>query len=511
MTNSYESEDWNDTVAVEDEDTAPMALADAAGPIWAVGEARPYPPERVSLGRWMLGGLKAGFFVSPGVGHAQPSPFQVLLLTVLASGLLLGLARLEVPGPAIFDWRAWLVPWWMTLLSLWGAWFALPPERVAEIDDDPWHLRGLGTWFALSSGVALPAQLVLQALSIAVVREWLPAQTVALQWIYWGLYLGLSVWLWAAVVRLTARFAGPRWRLGLFATLLAGLFALAIWQFPDRPWAPDESAELAAADTPEPPRLHLSQAVFEAQQALWPAAEQGLAAQREGVVDVYGLVFAPDGSEAVFRRESQLVADVLRQRFDAEGRVLHLLNNPETATTLPWATPENLGRAIGLLATHMDREHDLLVVYLSSHGAQNFQLSASNDPLEVAPVDPGLLRRLLDEAGIRHRVIMVSACFAGGWIEPLATDTSLLITASDAEHTSYGCGRLSELTFFGRAMVDEQLRQTHSFTQAFERARLVIGKREVEAGKPDGPSNPQMRLGAGLVPVLGALEARLGP
>src|SRR5450830_1178074 len=147
MTNSYESEDWNDTVAIDDEDTAPMALADAAGPVWAVGEARPYPAERVSIGRWMLGGLKAGFFV----------------------------------------WRAWLVPWWMTLLSLWGAWFALPPERVAEIDDDPWHLRGLGTWFALSSGVALPGQLVLHALSIAVAREWLPAQALAIHWIYWGL------------------------------------------------------------------------------------------------------------------------------------------------------------------------------------------------------------------------------------------------------------------------------------------------------------------------------------
>jgi hypothetical protein len=106
-------------------------------------------------------------------------------------------------------------------------------------------------------------------------------------------------------------------------------------------------------------------------------------------------------------------------------------------------------------------------------------------------------------------VILVSACFSGGWIEPLASDTSLVITASDAEHTSYGCGRLSELTFFGRALFDEQLRQTHSFTQAFERARPVIARREVEAGKPDGPSNPQLRLGAGLTPVLGELELRL--
>jgi hypothetical protein len=98
MTRGKPPEDWNDTVAIDDEDTAPLALADAAGPLWAVGEARPYPPERVSVGRWMLGGLRAGFFLSPGVGHAQPSPWQVLLLSLLASGLLLGLARFEVTG-----------------------------------------------------------------------------------------------------------------------------------------------------------------------------------------------------------------------------------------------------------------------------------------------------------------------------------------------------------------------------------------------------------------------------
>jgi hypothetical protein len=156
---------------------------------------------------------------------------------------------------------------------------------------------------------------------------------------------------------------------------------------PRPPWAPDDSAELAANASPEPERLRLSQAVFEAQQGLWPVAEQACWRSARGVVDVYGLVFAPDGEEEVFRRESQLVADVLRQRFDAEGRVLQLLNHPATATTRPWATPENLARAVKLLAARMDREHDLLVVYLTSHGAQNFQLAASLDPLEVAPID----------------------------------------------------------------------------------------------------------------------------
>ena len=41
-----------------------------------------------------------------------------------------------------------------------------------------------------------------------------------------------------------------------------------------------------------------------------------------------------------------------------------------------------------------------------------------------------MLRAALDESGIRNRVIAVSACFSGGWIEPLATDSTLIMTAA---------------------------------------------------------------------------------
>jgi hypothetical protein len=227
------------------------------------------------------------------------------------------------------------------------------------------------------------------------------------------------------------------------------------------------------------------------------------------VRDVYGLVFAPYASEDVFLRESTMVAELLAQRFDAQGRVLHLVNHASTSERLPWATTLNLRRAIEALADRMDREQDVLVVYLTSHGASNFRLAASHEPLQVDSLSPIELRRMLDEAGIRHRVIAISACYSGGWIGPLASDTTLVMTAADADHTSYGCGRRSELTFFGRAVFDEQLRKTHSFEQAFAAAVPVIRQRENEAGKPDGFSNPQISVGAKIRPVLDEIAQRL--
>jgi hypothetical protein len=200
---------------------------------------------------------------------------------------------------------------------------------------------------------------------------------------------------------------------------------------------------------------------------------------------------------------------MLRERFDAQGRVLQLLNHAETTNTLPWATPLNLRRAIEAVAGRMDRKQDVLVLYLTSHGARNFELAASHWPLEVPTLTPTELRKALDDAGIRNRVIAISACYSGGWIDPLATDTTLIMTAADATHTSYGCGRRSELTFFGRALWDEQLRRTHTFEDAFAGAVPVIRQREADAKKADGFSNPQIRVGAGIRPALAEVARRL--
>jgi len=84
------------------------------------------------------------------------------------------------------------------------------------------------------------------------------------------------------------------------------------------------------------------------------------------------------------------------------------------------------------------------------------------------------------------------------------------MTAADATHTSYGCGKRSELTYFGRAMYDEQLRNTTlSFETAFAAARPLIKKREEEVGKDDGYSNPQIKVGTAIRPRLEALQERL--
>jgi hypothetical protein len=459
-------------------------------------------PAHLRLRDWLVEGMRAGFFLRPRVGNGQPTPAQVVALLLAISVLEIGLARLEVAGPANFDLRGWLSPWWSAAALVLVAWWALPAPEEREDPDGP---SGLAAWVALWMAAVFPVNTVSQLLGIAQSHDALPDWLNNSAWAAWAIYLALWGWTVVAVLRLSTWFGVARWRLGALGLAMIALFGISAWQFPDRPW----QAEVTQGQGEGPPRLELSQETFEIQQALWQKTVSGIEAERPGVVEVYGLVFSPYAGEDVFLRESSLVARLLAERFDAQGRVVHLANHPSTALTHPWATPANLQRAIEALAARMDRDNDLLVVYLTSHGASDFRLAAANDPLAVEPVSPGELRQALDQAGIRNRVIAISACFSGGWVGPLASDTTLVMTAADATHTSYGCGKLSELTFFGRAVFDEELRKTHSFEQAFAAAVPVIRQREIDAGKDDGFSNPQISVGEKIRPVLKALEERL--
>jgi hypothetical protein len=490
-----------------------MTAFDAQPTLPGIPEAPPSRDEAgtgLPLWRWMLEGLRAGIFLKPRVAARVPTPLQILLMTVLVLGLELALSRLEVPGPAHLDLQAWLSGWWTAGVFLGLAWWALPvPGTAPDAGPDEAageRLMGVAACFVLWLLSSLPATAVYQGVIAALAQGWLKGAVFSSPWIYWSFYGLFIAWGVGTAVVLVWRFAGWSWRTAVFALVLLASTGLMAWQFQARTWQEDYAARDAAA---ERPRLQLSQQTFEAQQALWEKTMAAIAHQRPGVTDVYALVFAPYAAEDVFLRESTLVSRVLAERFDAEGRVVHLVNHVSTTQTHPWATALNLERAIDAIAQRMDRDKDVLVVYMTSHGASDFKLAASHWPLQVPPVTPGELREALDKAGVRNRVIAISACYSGGWVDALAGDTTLVMTAADATHTSYGCGRRSELTFFGRAMFDEQLRKTHSFEQAFARAVPLIRQREIDAGKDDGFSNPQIRVGAGIGPVLRALEKRL--
>ena len=232
-----------------------------------------------------------------------------------------------------------------------------------------------------------------------------------------------------------------------------------------------------------------------------------LAPQRPGVEDLYFVGAAGYASEDVFFNEAGLAADLLRARFDTDHRSLLLVNNPKTVHVLPVASATSLRLALEAVGRTIDPEEDVVFVFLTTHGGGDHQLAMEFWPLQLDGITPAALKSMLDEAGIRWRVIAISACYAGGFVEPLKDERTLVMTAADADNTSFGCGADSDLTYFGKAYFDEALRNTYSFARAFEAARVAIGKREQSLGLT--PSNPQIFVGEAIAEKLQRMERRL--
>ena len=471
----------------------------------------------MSFGPWLREGARTLFFRSPRSAVLQAGPATVAMLLALMLGLVIGVQRLAIDGPARFDFTAIQSGWLTTLLALGACWIVVRRRDAAGLSDRP----PIATLFAL-----LLAQQLLLSVLLGVVYAgtalWVPVPApIDIDALLDTVWMASLVWVALAALVLLWREAPPglavRASVVVYAVLSAALQVAA----PEAPFWVDRADLAADAVAPTdhdsatteadsgPAPLALSQEMIEAQARTLPAALDALAPGRPGVVDLYAITFAPYADEDVFSHEATLVTDLMRSRFDAPQRVVQLQNHAHSVATLPWATPLNLHRTIQRMAAVMNRDEDILFIHLTSHGARDGQLAASFDPLEVDSVTPQQLNTWLDEAGVRYRVISISACFSGSWVAPLSGPGTLVMTAADADHTSYGCGSLSPLTFFGRAMYDEQLRHTHSFEDAFAAVRPVIAQREKEAGKTDGYSNPQIAVGAAIRGPLRSLQQRL--
>ncbi len=457
------------------------------------------------LAAWLTEGARSAVGLRPRWAALQATPASVAVLVALSCLIDLALGRVYIDGPAQFYWRAVEFGWLGTLLTLWLCWLLLPGAPLHD-DAPPERAPSAAALFALLVAQAVVLMLLQGLVSVPLLHLGLydeAALGAAGLWLGWWLPLAWQAVAGLLLIWRSGAAAAPA-RRAIAAVAFVAPFALWFNDAPVRFWYPESPPQAAGEDD-----FVLTQELLERQPALLADRLGALARQRPGHVDLYGITFAPYADEKVFRQEGELVAGVLQQRFDAGGRVVQLANHRAAASERPWATPLNLQRAIAAAAARMDRDQDILFLHLTSHGARDGQLAASFFPLQVAPVTPTLLKGWLDAAGVRHRVISVSACYSGSWIAPLAGADTLVMTAADAEHTSYGCGRGAELTYFGRAMFDEQLRRTHSFEDAHREARGVIEQREREAGKSDGYSNPQLSAGAGIRAQLAQLEAQL--
>jgi hypothetical protein len=251
-----------------------------------------------------------------------------------------------------------------------------------------------------------------------------------------------------------------------------------------------------------------SEDALEKQASLLPTKLAAISPQRPGIHDVYFLGFSPFATEDVFKLELDSIVPLMEERFDAKNRTLRLSNHLSTLEKHPFATLSNLRKALFSIATKMNLEEDVFVLYITSHGSKQHTIASQFPPFAFNEVTPQNLRSMLDASGIKNRVLIISACYSGGFIEPLKDANTLVMSAAAADRPSFGCGAESEFTYFGKAVIDEQLRKnTTSFEQAFKNAIPVIRSRETAQGFEF--SDPKISVGEKISPILKALEKQL--
>ncbi|MEO7432589.1 MAG: C13 family peptidase [Dokdonella sp.] len=468
------------------------------------------------LASTLLDGFRAVLLRHPR-GTTLTSGAGVFLgLVVLYFAVTLGITLIDTEAPWRFDPTGVLVVATDSLLTLFAAWILIVLAKR----------RGIA-WGA--SALLLAATVVTQVLihwPLAHAATALFASDhVALAYL---VELVSFVW-WFLVLLVIAHWLAPR---SLARVLVAAVLAYAVsaaswWWLPQRPMldtvdtsadvatSPDDDADSSAAvdkvpaqthdDESEAPVTFDAEAVMYDQPALLDAAIAKLTPQTPGKVDLYVVAFAGDAEEDVFRNESEYAERLFRQRYDATGHVIVLQNNAATVATRPLATWTNLHRALEAIARRMDPGEDVVLVYLTSHGSEDHQLLVDLDPLplnQIAPED--LADALKTSPSMRWKVIVVNACYSGGFIDALRDDSTMVMTSARADRTSFGCGSDSDLTYFGKAFLVDALNRTTSLRDAFDLAKKSVGLWEVD--DKETPSEPQIATSPSIEAKLAAWQ-----
>jgi len=225
--------------------------------------------------------------------------------------------------------------------------------------------------------------------------------------------------------------------------------------------------------------------------------------------NLYLLTFAGDGSEDVFRNEAEYAAQLFTKRFGPTAHAIVLENNPSTLQSHPLASWSNLEDTLNQLAGVMKPDEDILVLYLTSHGDEDHNLLVDMDPLPLDQIGAPDLAGILKKRPFKWKVVVVNACYSGGFVPDLRGPGTLVLTAARTDRSSFGCGSDSNITYFGKAWLVDGLNKTDDFVGAFQLAKNDIAGWEKDQKLT--PSEPQIDVGTGIAQQLAAWRKEVTP
>ncbi len=158
--------------------------------------------------------------------------------------------------------------------------------------------------------------------------------------------------------------------------------------------------------------------------------------------------------------------------------------------------------AMGLIRDGMreaaERAKGGCLVYFTSHGIPGGLVLATEARGAITPV---ALNQALEAACPgRPAVVVLSACFSGGFIPGMARNDRMIFTAARPDRTSFGCGESNVYPYFDECFIS-QTDGAKDFVHLAARVTACVAGKEKETGATP-PSEPQLWIGPALKPLL---------
>ena len=412
-----------------------------------------------NLDRNLRAGLRLALFL-PVTRLAFRIGLAELLLLLLVSALLdFGGDWLHY-GPGSQIW------WYGAGSEFFGTGLLLVSSALLAI---AFRRSGLALAIPVIALAAYPAVQVVHTISVAI-----PALSEGIEDLHTAFDLAVVGWGFALLIRVVAVSLMPSARRVWSRALVGGVLLALPLVFssvlmPSVSWWRNGSATEVDSRYPNP----ASEPVLAAQQSLLDDALTALEDARTGQPDLYFIGFAGDARDDAYRADLLAAQKVMDERWDTRDRSIALINAPATLLEVPMATVTHLRETLKEIAAAINPDEDVVMLYLTGPTDKEGNLGVVMPPLELAQLTPATLRSLLDESGIRWRVVVVSACNADGFVDALEDVGTMVIAAGKA------CRVGASSTPLGATLFGEALAASDSLGKAAEAARDKAGARLV--------------------------------
>jgi len=158
----------------------------------------------------------------------------------------------------------------------------------------------------------------------------------------------------------------------------------------------------------------------------------------------------------------------------------------------PFATTTNLALIFDRLASWSHAQPMSLTVLVSTHGSPG-ALSVNIGNRYHQPLRTAQLNSWLDRLHPRTQVtLLLSACYSGSFVDALQGPNRMILSASDADRSSFGCNYHEKNTWFIGQLLGPHFAPQSTWNEVFTSTRTGVEAQE-RALRMSPPSNPQIR------------------